>query len=556
MQLAKPTMAPIGALPFQAHGLGSPQHAAHLQSQAVQMAFSAVVMLMADVVKQMCAQGGNGLSGLGMQGAGALLPQFGHPLPGIGPSAGVGGPDPLCGCGTPPRLSTRQSETVSVLGRYEGEFGKSGITEEKMREKLKSKDTPPDLKNALQEVLDSKGDPNGLYARLDSAKNGKSDGKISSKDINKLQELPEVQAFSRQRAQSYKNNYVPSDAGSDTSKGGRPITENDAMRELYKYSDHLPGKHIGPDTFRDIVNGKADMKKCPPQVVAAAQYYLDNPDKWKKFGGEDGLATRAELGNRVATHYQLTAKEDKAVRTLDENRDIFFADGNLKRSKLEELTKHKDPKIAEAATTLLTSQTLFGVLDNGKHGHKGNLWNAADDGQIGKGDLDKFKRVRNPNIAPELKGSTDNPYADPKAVQEMACGQMNQPDIKSKKGGGLRDFVSGLLGGLSKVFEVLTSVVSNTIGRIPGIGKLLSAPAEIVGGAISGGLNVAKTATDGGNVSKAAKNFGFDMMETTISATAGIVDPTGIASGMFANGMRSLADPNAKFDPTAALNPL
>ncbi|MCM5678830.1 hypothetical protein M8A51_04705 [Schlegelella sp. S2-27] len=519
------------------------QDNARLQSQAVQTALMAAMTLMAAFIKQMSAQGAGCGADNGLQGmAGAL--------------GGVGGPAQVGGFGAPGQLGQKQVQTVSVLGRYEGQFGKSGITEEQMREKLKSKDTPPDLKSALQAVLDSKGDPNGLYARLDSAKNGKSDGKISSKDINKLQELPEVQAFSRQRAQSYKNNYLPSDAGSDPSKGGRPITENDAMRELYKYSDHLPGKHIGPDTFRDIVNGKADMKKCPPQVVAAAQYYLDHPDQWKKFGGEDGLAGKHELGNKVATHYQLTAKEDRAVKTLDENRDLFFADGNLKRGKLEELSKHKDPKIAEAATTLLTSQTLFGVLDNGKHGHKGNLWNAADDGQIGKGDLDKFKQVRDPTVAPEPKGHANNPHADPTAVQEMACGQMNQPDIKSKKGGGLRDFVSGLLGGLSKVFEVLTSVVSNTIGRIPGIGKLLSAPAEIVGGAISGGLNVAKTATDGGNVGKAAKDFGFDMMETSISATTGIVDPTGVASGMFAHGMRSLADPNTKFDPAQALNPL
>ena len=556
MQLGHPMMGGPAALAFQPMGPGLSTNDAHLQSQAVQMAMTAVMMMMATLIKQMQTQDGNGQS---MQGFGGLMPQGMPGMQGPGGLPGMCGVQQIGQIGDPNArqpLTPQQCQTVSVLGRYEGEFGKKGISEEQMREKLKSKDTPPDLKQALQQVLDSKGDPDGLYAKLDSAKNGKHDGKISSKDINKLQELPEVQEFSRQRAQSYKNNYVPSDAGSDTSKGGRPITENDAMRELYKYSDHLPGKHIGPDTFRDIVNGKADMKKCPPQVVAAAQYYLDNPEKWKKFGGEDGLASKHELGNKVATNYQLTAKEDQAVKTLDENRDIFFADGNIKRGKLEELTKHKDPKIAEAATTLLTSQTLFGMLDNGKHGHKGNLWNAADDGQIGKGDLDKFKQVRNPTVAPEPKSHANNPYADPSAVQEMACGQMNQPDIKSKKGGGLRDFVSGLLGGLSKVFEVLTSVVSNTIGRIPGIGKLLSAPAEIVGGFISGGLNVAKTAVDGGNVQKAAKNFGFDMMETSIAATTGILDPSGVASGMFAHGMRSIADPDTKFDPTKALNPL
>lgn len=541
IQFAQPQyggLAPLSssAIHQQPLGAGVPQPA--------QQAVMAVMEAMVALLKQMAA----------MQGGAAPMPGA-QQGPGLGP-AGVGGGAPLM-MGMPKQasnpqapLSTDQAKTLSVLGRHEGVFGKKGISFDKMAEKMNDPKTPPDLRQAIGDVL---ADPQ-LRARLDSAKNGRHDNKISAKDINKLQERPEVVEFSRQQAKTYASNYIPTDIGKTTQQG-RPITDNDAQRELYKYSDNLP-KNISRQTLQDIVDGKASMGKCPPQVVAAAQHYLDNPEQWKQIAGESGSISRGKLGDKMSRSIQLNAEEDKALTTMKNNEDAFFKGGSLSRDKLQKIAE--DPKasadVRQAAKTLQDSPVLYGMLDNGKRGHGGDLWYIADDGKIGKGDLHSLLEHRNKTVAPSAPATQAPATAqDASAVNDMQAGAMDQPDIKSGKGGGFRKFLAGLAGGLSKVFEVFGQIVGKTLGKIPGFGKLLSIPAEIVANGISGGLNVAKTAAEGGDVKAAAKNMGLNLAQTAVEAPLGLIDPTGIGAGMAGQAFRSAIDPNTKFDPKKAV---
>lgn len=466
----------------------------------------------------------------------------------------------------PGQMSPSQAKTLSVLGRHEGVFGKHGTKLDDLRKKANDPNTPPDLRQAINEVF---ADP-ALLQRLDSAKNGKGDGKISSKDINVLQSQPEVVELSRQQARAYSANYVSTDKGG-VSQAARPINGNDAQRELYKYSDNLP-KHIDRQTLQKIVDGTAAMGKCPPQVIASAQHFLDHPAEWQKLAGDDGSISRSKLCNGMASAIRLTAQEDAAVNALKKHGDVFFKGGSLTRDKLVALAQDgsANAEVRQAAQTLLDSPVLYGMLDNGKHGHGGDLWYQADDGKVSKGDVEGWMKHRNPTAAASTSARPASPALnaavkaavnanavggaqDPSAVSDMLCGQLDQPDIKHAKGGGFRKFLSGMAGGLSKVFEVFAKVADKALGRIPGFGKLLSVPAQIVHTGISGAFNVAKTAIDGGDVKQAAKNMGFDVAEKAVSAPLGLVDPTGVGASLAGRAFRSAIDPNASLLPKGLL---
>ncbi len=350
------------------------------------------------------------------------------------------------------------AQATTTLGRHE-DLLKKPLDREGLEKLRDDPQTPSDAKQALSTILDNPE----MYAALDQAKNGKSDGKISAKDIQTVQQNPQIRRYADAKAEDYTHNYVPSDA--EPGSASREMSANDAMRELYLYSESLP-KNISQETLQKIADGSQDMGKCPPQVAAAAKFFTDHPDQWQQLTRKDdpsASVSRDRLCDLASYNVALSPQEHNALETVKNNEDIFFKGGGIKKDKLVDIANDSSnsQEVRDAANLLSQPNSmLFSMLDNGKHGAGGNFFNEANDKNISKGDVDAFIRKGNSAIATpdKLSRPSLNP-ADLSAQQEMAEGQETQPDEKKKKGGGFK-----------KLLEALSYVVSGLTILIPGVG--------------------------------------------------------------------------------------
>jgi type III secretion translocon protein HrpF len=496
----------------------SPGSGAAMSPRVKQLCQDLLMSLLQQLVKESQNFGkGQGES----QGLTAAQPQA--------PSAAAQGAGPAPGGAGGAQGQPSREETIATLGRHEDVFkGKPSI--EDLQKKASDPNTPPDLKRALDHVL---SDP-ALRDQLDSAKNGKVDGHISNKDINKLQEAPEQKEYALKRSESFTHNYIPSN-NRDPNAKGREITDEDAKRELYRYADNLP-KKMNRAELQKIADGSAAQGKAPPQLQAAAKHYLDNPDKYERdIGPKDGNVSRDEMLDKFASSTPLTKEENETLDSLNKNKDKFFDKGNLSRDRLQDIAK--DPKSSaeekKTAQSLLDNPMLYSMLDNGKKGHGGNAIYKADDQKIGKGDLEAFMAKKSNEVAPSPRASAGSAKGgaseapDASAQRDMAEGIANQPDIKKGKGGGLQDFGAGLMKGLSKFYEITSKIAEAlSVLPIPGFQQLM-AGASVTAKAASGGFKVAETAIEGGDVKGAAKKAAIDTAVQGASAMAGAVVPGG-----------------------------
>ena len=411
--------------------------------------------------------------------------------------------------GNHPSFTEPQKETISVLQRHRDAFP---IKMDKIQEKIDDEKTPPDLKAALIQVRD---DPT-LALALDSTNKGGGmlhcDGTLSDRDLDRLGELPEMQEFNEAKAKNYVNNYIPSDAD-PSQTDPRAMTADDAAREFYLYSDNLPG-HLSQKELKDIVDGTAHCKKCPPQVLAAAQFYRDHPDEWAKVtGGDDKKLTgcsRSHLLDNISKSVYLNTAEKETLDTIDKNRDAFFGSGVTRDS----LTKMVDDPAAKenvkkAARKLLDDPLLFGMLDNGKNGHSSNLIKSADDGKIGEADFDAFrehlttKDKKQPPLPPTHKART---LTEKSALPDMQAGQVDDPELKKEKGGGLVHFMRNVISPFLKAGEMIGHAVSialSVLTKIPIIGEI-AAGLSIAAESMAGGLHIANAGIKGDDMKKAA----------------------------------------------------
>jgi type III secretion translocon protein HrpF len=413
-----------------------------------------------------------------------------------------------------------------------------------LQNKIDDKDTPPDLKEALIHVRDNKA----LKDKLDTAgKGGDTDGCISKKDLNKTFEDPRLVEYSKKQADNYAKNYVPSDAKKASEAIPHNIDSADAAREMYLYSDSLP-KHIDMQTMRDIVEGKRpnDKGKMPPQMVAAAQYYTKHPEEFKKAFGGDGN-NRDYAQDSLLRQVRLSKDDTKAMDTMLNNKDVFFKDGGkMNREKLEGIAKDEKqkPEVRDAAKQLLNDPLLYGMLDNGKKGHGTNAVTNNHDGLISIDDAEAAKSKlseQNTSKAPAPTNAHKPKTAeDAEAAKDMANGMMDDPNIKDKEGGGLKEFGIGLGKGFSKFLDVTKGVLDFVGGlKIPGVSWACLGASAGVAAANDLGLKPALERAEKGTSVKeselnGAKKFGIDMAATGASALlpgAGAAVAGGFASG-------------------------
>jgi len=350
------------------------------------------------------------------------------------------------------------ADVVTTLGRHEG-LMKKALDRDGLAALRDDAKTPTDMKQALTTLLN---DP-AMFRKLDEAVPGKVDGKLAAGDVQVLQKQPQFRAYASALAETYTHDYVPSDA-----KPGSPAREmkaNDAMRELYLYSESLP-KKISLQTLKDIADGSQDMNKCPPQVAAAAKYFTDHPDQWRKLThckDDKASVSRERLCDQVAAQVKLSPQENAALQTVKNNADIFFKKGGITPDKLQQIAQ--DPNNSQAvrdAASLLSqpNSMLFSMLDNGKHGAGGNFFNRANDHNISKGDLDAFIKKGSNQVAGAAQLAGGRTAADRRAQQDMAEGQETQPDAKKVRGGGI-----------FKLLDIFSYIASGLSMLIPGLGE-------------------------------------------------------------------------------------
>ncbi len=435
--------------------------------------------------------------------------------------------------GPSPARAPSDHEVVSILGRHEGRFKNADLAT--LRKMASDADTPPDLKRGLDELLRNPGLQKTLMG----------DGRLQAKDINSAQKnMPGQQAYAEAKAREYTQNYVPSDAAPGQA-GPRAMTSNDAMRELFKYSDELP-KRVSREALKDIANGTANAGRCPPQLQAAAQFYVDHPEAWKRDVGcgPDRSIRKDKLLNRTDDKIQLTQAEHDTLRTLSTHRDQFFGGKSLTPDKLKKLAQDEkaDPEVRAAAQSLLSNKMLFAMLDNGKHQHGGNPIHPANDKKIGEGDLNAWLRRMNKTVAPaQASPATAPQHLSLSAARDMLEGQYNQPDFKHKKGGGLADFGAGLLKGFSFVAGLASGALGAVANlRIPGLSWLAGAGAMGLSMA-QGAAKVGATAIEGGDVKQEGINAGIGSAATLV----GLIGGKG-ASKAAKEGLEKVAKEGAK----------
>ena len=397
-------------------------------------------------------------------------------------------------------LTDDEMQTLSVLDRHADAIaGKDSD----IQSKIDDPNTPSDLKTALQAL---QKDPS-LMDMLDAGKNGKVDGKIGKDDISHLtSKRPEMVAYNQQLAQTYVDNYIPSD---DTDSDAKPRTmdANDAMRELYRYSDYLP-KNVSKQDLQNIVDGTGGEGKAPAQLKAAAQYMLSNPSAWTTVAGSSGSLSRGHMEDAISKNITLDQNENTTMQTISDNESTFFGGGNLTRDKLKSIAadSNNSDAVKTAAQQLLNDPMLFGMLDNGKHGSSGNLIYAADDGKIGKGDFDAFKsKLKSAGQVAETPATHEPTSAsDEAAAAAMEAGTEDQPEQKKSKGGGLIKFFQGILHVFSKILDVVSTVLG-ALAKIPGIGEIF-AGASVATKFVSGQANVVADAVGGADKAQIAKD--------------------------------------------------
>ncbi|UVO30276.1 HrpF/NolX family T3SS translocon protein [Bradyrhizobium arachidis] len=421
-------------------------------------------------------------------------------------------------------LTDAELQIVAVLNRHKDQCP---LSWDSLADKANDPSTPPDLKEAINKL---RQDPELFYA-IGSQGDGRCGGKIKAKDLSEFSAShSQVANFQEQQAHSYEQNYIPSDGTGN----GQPsvMTLNDALRELYRYSDHLP-KSLSLDDFKQIVDGKAKTGKCPAQVIAAAQYFLDHADAWKGlYGGAIDKVRKEDFLQVASSSMNLTQSELDTLGTISKNQSAFFGNGDLTRDKLARMAEDEslDPSVRQAASQLLSDPLLFGLLNNSITGYKTHHkfldfggGHTVDSGNISNKDFTHFygnMSAANRTVQ-QVKTHAPTTDADQAAVADMMIGVADQPDIKSakKNGGALMHVVDDVLKVGSKVLDVAATAVG-LLGFIPVLGE--------VADAISMGLelesqaaNILHTAITGGNIKKALAEAGINIAAQALGCISG-----------------------------------
>ncbi|RXD49672.1 HrpF/NolX family T3SS translocon protein, partial [Xanthomonas perforans] len=382
-------------------------------------------------------------------------------------------------------------------------------------------------------------------------------GKIKAQDLTDFSYYhPQIAEYNDKQAKSYTQNYIASDSPDKTKAS--VMTKSDALRELYRYSDYLPG-NLSEDEFAKIVDGDSKTGKCPPQVIAAAQYFRDHPDEWKEFAGDSGSMSTPDFLQKSTSEMHLTADEQKTLDTINSHQDAFYGDGKeITRDKLDAISKDDkaDPAVKQAATQLLADPLLFGLLNNSITGYKKphhffGGGHVVDSGKISQDDFRQFydhMSAANKTVDTPATHEASSPDQQ-KAVADMLVGKDDPPAIKKPKKdvGTFQQGLHEFLKWDSKMLDWM-SVGLSALNGIPIIGEIADA-ASIALESEAQAAQVVDTAIQGGDMSLALKLAGINMAGAVVGAVGGPtarIGAKGVAKGVAEAAAKGAAEGAAK----------
>ncbi|WIW50376.1 HrpF/NolX family T3SS translocon protein (plasmid) [Bradyrhizobium sp. 62B] len=421
-------------------------------------------------------------------------------------------------------LTDTELQIVSVLNRHKD---RCPLDWKSLGDLASDPSTPPDLKSAIEALQQ---DPQLFYA-IGSQGDGRCGGKLTAGDLSAFSyHHSQVAAFQEQQARGYEHNYIPSDGTGN----GMPavMTQTDALRELYRYSDNLPN-YLSLADFKRIVDGEAKIGKSPPQVLAAAQYFLNHPEEWKQlYGGSVDKVHKEDLLQAASSSMSLTHAELDSLGTINQNQGAFFGKGDLTRETLASMVDDKSlaRDVRKAASQLLSDPLLFGLLNNSITGYKTHQkffdfggGHTIDSGNISNKDFSHFfSNMSAANRTPhQLKTHPAQTAADQAAVANMMIGVADQPDIKSpkKNGGAFMHAVDDVLKVGSKVLDWAATAVG-VLGFIPGLGELADL-ASMVLESEAQAANLLHAAITGGNIKQALEEAGLSLAAQAVGCIGG-----------------------------------
>ncbi|MHC2295874.1 HrpF/NolX family T3SS translocon protein [Rhizobium mongolense] len=432
-------------------------------------------------------------------------------------------------------LTETELQIVAVLNRHKDQCP---LSWQSLADKANDPSTPPDLKAAIEGLQQH---PELFYA-IGSQGDGRCGGKITAKDLSSFSEHhSQVGEFQGRQAQSYEQNYIPSDG----TENGQPqvMTVSDAMRELYRYSGYLP-KNLSLADFKQIVEGDAKTGKCPPQVIAAAQYFLNHPDAWRQLcGGTIDKVHKEDFLQVASSAMSLTKPELAALDTINKNQSAFFGSGDLTREKLASMADDKglNANVRKAASQLLSDPLSFGLLNNTITGYKTHHGffdfgggHTVDSGNISNNDFRHFYNNMSAANCTVQNTKTHVPKtpAEQDAVADMMMGVADQPNIKSakKNGGAFMHAADSVLKVGSEVLDWAATAVG-LLSFVPVLGEL----ADVVSMGLeteSQAANLLHTAISGGNMKRALAEAGINLGGQALSFVAGPEVKLAIRNGL------------------------
>lgn len=121
-----------------------------------------------------------------------------------------------------------------------------------------------------------------------------------------------------------------------------------------------------------------------------------------------------------------------------------------------------------------------------------------------------------------------------KAAGDAAGGHMADAKQDGKEMG------HNMLATVSEAADQAGDLVKQTLGKVPGLGKLIAGAAKVGTNLISGAANVGDTALQGGDVKAAAENMGKNAGGALAGAVVGAFDPTGQVEDLAEKGVDGL----------------
>lgn len=403
------------------------------------------------------------------------------------------------------------------------------ITNESLATLAADKSQPMEVRKSAQYMI-----KHGMVERL-----GNQDGDISGKDWENIGNIPGLAEFNRKKTKTYTENYIPSDAPAGD-RLPRPITANDAARELYLYSDSLPDD-IGPEELQAIADGKCD-KKCPPQVRAAAQFMVDHPREWKKIADDGGQVGRGELQDDTSGLLHLREDEMGTIKTVQKNKDLFLRDGGeMSRDSLTALAADKSvpPEVRKAAQALLDNPLVFGMIDNAKNSHNNSDVN-VNDGVANEGDIDALAtRLTTANRTPPGKPVGQHTPTDAvsrAAMVDMIAGTENDPEIK--------EVVHKKKSPFAKILDIAGKVLDGVKMAVDAVAGFLPPPANVIGIAIGAAIGTvndlaikpAAAMLNGASPKEAYKQAAIDFALDMAGSAISLIPGGGVAKAAMAGG--------------------